>query len=483
MIVKILNASGRDFHGVKYNEKKIDKGKGELMMMKNFPSLINEKSSQEQVRYYLKSISKNERVKNPQFHAVISTKFQEHNKEELTNVADEFMKEMGYGKQPFIVVFHNDTDNNHIHIVSTRVDKQSGKKIKDNYERLKAQKTLSNTVEKLFGIKDDNAVEKLLNYKISSLKQLELLLERNGFKLSKNTNDENALDILKNGVKLKTIYGNQISFTDHSRDNRSKQLKAILSKYKVIYSNKVFAVEDNRVKEGLFRKNKIFENPKLTYESELQKKLKDIFGLDLVFHYKNENKPFGYSIIDHKSAKVYKGSDVLKMNELFEFTQEKIDKKTFELLKDYHVPDRESKEILLNYFRQNHQLNKLRDFMLFENKVRKDIETYRKVQNEVRGSIKQQNNNENIKIIRTEEGNFYSLHTKFHYVSELEKLVGEKDFSQFLNPEIQTKPNEKQTKNELSKSVEQLLFEFSKTSGTGKDPAEKELKKRRKKKK
>lgn len=483
MIVKILNASGRDFHGVKYNEMKIDKGKGEMMLMKNFPSFINEKSSQEQVRDYLKSISKNERVKNPQFHAVISTKFQEHTREELTNVADEFMKEMGYGKQPFIVVFHNDTDNNHIHIVSTRIDKQSGKKIKDNYERLKAQKSLSNTLEKLFGIKDENTVEKLLNYKISTLKQLELLLERNGFKLSKNTNDENALDILKNGVKLKTIYGNQISFTDHSKDNRSKQLKAILSKYKEIYSNKVFAVEDNRAKEGLFRKNKNFENPKITYESELQKKLKDIFGLDLVFHYKNENKPFGYSIIDHKSAKVYKGSDVLKMNELFEFTQEKIDKKTFELLKDYHVTDRESKEILLKYFRQNHRVNQLKDFMLFENKVRKDIETYRKVQNEVRASIKQQSNNENIKIIRTEEGNFYALHTKFHYVSELEKLVGEKDFSQFLNPEIKAQPNEKQTKNELSKSVEQLLFEFSKTSGTGKDPAEKELKKRRKKKK
>lgn len=482
MIVKILNASGTDFHGVKYNEKKIEKGKGELMLMKNFPSFINEKSSQEQVRDYLKSTSKNERVKNPQFHAVISTKFQEHTKEDLTNVADEFMKEMGYGNQPFIVVFHNDTDNNHIHIVSTRIDKQSGKKIKDNYERLKAQKALSNTVEKLFGIKDENAVEKLLNYKISSLKQLELLLERNGFKLSKNTNDENALDILKNGVKLKTIYGNQISFTDHSKDNRSKQLKAILSKYKEIYSNKVFAVEDNRAKEGLFRKNKIFENPKLTYESELQKKLKDIFGLDLVFHYKNEQKPFGYSIIDHKSAKVYKGSDVLKMNDLFEFTQEKIDKKTFELLKDYHVPDRESKEILLKYFRQNHRVNQLKDFMLFENKVRKDIETYRKVQNEVRASIKQ-NNNENIKIIRSEEGKFYALHTKFHYVSELEQLVGEKDFSQFLNSESQTKPKEKQTKNELSKSVEQLLFEFSKTSGTGKDPAEKELKKRRKKKK
>ena len=51
---------------------------------------------------------------------------------------------------------------------------------------------------------------------------------------------------------------------------------------------------------------------------ELQKKLKDIFGLDLVFHQKDGQKPFGYSIIDHKSGKVFKGSEVLKMNELFE---------------------------------------------------------------------------------------------------------------------------------------------------------------------
>ena len=483
MIVKILNASGNDFYGVKYNEKKIDKGSGELMLMKNFPSFINQNNSQKQVRDYLKSISKNEKVKNPQFHVVISTKFQEHSKEELAKIAEEFMQEMNYGKQPFIAVFHNDTDNNHIHIVSTRIDKETGKKINDSYERLKAQKIISNILGKLYGTKAENELEKLLNYQISSLNQLELVLKRSGFKLTKNTNDENALDILKNGVKLKTIYGNQISFANHSKDNRSRQLKAILSKFKETYSNKVFLVEDNRAKEGLFKKDKIFENPKITYESELQKKLKDIFGLDLVFHQKDGQKPFGYSIIDHKSGKVFKGSEVLKMNELFEFTNEKIDKKTFELLKDYNIPDKESKEILLKFFSQNHPKLNLKNFMIFENKVRKNIETYRKVQSEVRDFIKQKNNNENIKIIRTEEGKFYALHTRFHYVSELEKLVGENDFKQFLNPKIIENQTEKHSKNEISKSVQQMLFEFSKTSGTVKDPAEKELKKRRKKKK
>ena len=130
MIIKILPSSGNDFHGVQYNDKKVENGKGELMLMKNFPSFINEESSKEQVRDYFKSISNNKRVKNPQFHTVISTKFQEHSKEELTKVAENFMNDLGYGEQPFIAVFHKDTVNNHIHIVSTRVSKETGKKIK-----------------------------------------------------------------------------------------------------------------------------------------------------------------------------------------------------------------------------------------------------------------------------------------------------------------------------------------------------------------
>jgi LDH2 family malate/lactate/ureidoglycolate dehydrogenase len=67
MIIKILPSSGNDFHGVQYNDKKVENGKGELMLMKNFPSFINEESSKEQVRDYFKSISNNKRVKTLSF--------------------------------------------------------------------------------------------------------------------------------------------------------------------------------------------------------------------------------------------------------------------------------------------------------------------------------------------------------------------------------------------------------------------------------
>ena len=489
MIVKILGSASSNFHGVQYNDKKVEKGTGELMLMKNFPSFINENSSQEEVRNYLKSISKNEKVKKPQFHAVISTKFQQHNKEELAKVAEDFMQEMGYGNQPFIVVFHNDTENNHVHIVSTRVDKSTGKKLNDSYEKLKAQKSLIEIKERIYGKNNEDIINKLLSYNISSLKQLEILMEKNGFKLVNNKNDENALDILKNGVREKTINGNQLNFSNPKNDNRAKQIKAILNKYKEVYSNKVFKVEDRRYLEKMLPEEKQKENwkPKIEFESELQKKLRDVFGIDVIFHHKDELHPFGYTLIDHKTETIYKGSDILKMNDLFDFTSEVMDKKLFESLKDYNLLDKASKQVLMEYLKHQNPENVPKDFMLFENKKRKNKEVFNSLKNDVRNYLKTQNNN-HVKIIKSEEGIYCAVHAKLHYVGELQSLIGEKEYQSFLNP---NQANEVRTVNqtvsndakELSKAVNEMLFEWTKHSGTSKDPAEEELKKRKKRKK
>ncbi|MDV2442570.1 mobilization protein [Elizabethkingia anophelis] len=507
MIIKVLDSSSNDFHGIKYNDKKIDKGSGELMKMKNFPSFINSESSQDKVRDYLKSVSKNGKTKKPQFHAVISTKFQEHSKEDLTNIAANFMDEMGYGKQPYIVVFHNDTDNNHVHIVSTRVDKETGKKINDSYEKLKAQKALSKTLENLYGENLEAKLEKLLNYKISTLGQLKTLLERSGYKVLQNKNDESALDILKNGVRQKTIYGNQIVFTNNNRDNRSKQISAILSKYKEIYSRKVFKIEDDRnrrfgeiigepklkgkIAEDKYEAFKNDSKVKIEYESKLQKKLRDVFGIDIAFHYKEDKIPFGYTLIDHKSGKVYKGSELVKMNDLFEFTSDVIDKKNFELLKDYNVPDAESKKILLEFFNTEKSKLEIKDFMLFQNKVRKNIGVYKEVRSDIKKFIDNWRNekykNNDVTIIKNEDGKYYALHTRHHYISGLESLIGEREYERFINPQtqklnVQSQNTNESLEQELLSTIEEIFEDFMKKSPTAKDPGEEELKKRRKKK-
>lgn len=141
------------------------------------------------------------------------------------------MQEMGYGEQPYIIVFHNDTENNHIHLVSTRVGKNTGKKIDDSFEKLKSQRALQKVLEKLQGENLDKELEKLLKYQYSTIKQLEILLARAGFNLFKNKTSDTAFDILKNGVNKKTLFSNQLLFRSKPDAKRVKQIKAYLNKY------------------------------------------------------------------------------------------------------------------------------------------------------------------------------------------------------------------------------------------------------------
>ncbi|MGV4529287.1 relaxase/mobilization nuclease domain-containing protein [Ornithobacterium rhinotracheale] len=485
MIVKLLSSASADFHGVQYNDKKVKNEKGELMQMKNFPSFINAESSKEQVRDYLKSISKSDKVKKPQFHAVISTKFQEHTKEELTQVAEDFMQEMGYEKQPYIVVFHKDTENNHVHIVSTRVSKETGKKINDSFEKLKSQRALNYAMEKNFGIKTKADLENLLSYQFSSLNQLQILLERSGFKISQNKKNSNASDILRNGVREKTIEHNQITFSTITKDRRSRQLKAILEKYKNIYSNKVFKVIDDRAEKGLKDNPNAEEkavNPKIEYESELQEKLREIFGVDIVFHFKEDKQPFGYTLIDHATQKVYKGSEIMKMKDLFDFTQDSINKKDFEKIKDYNLRGEKDKAVLLPFLQQKNP--NIKDFMLFRSRKKDNKNVFEKTKDEMREYVRKPKAEIPISIIEDEEGKKYVIHEQYHQIHELSYLIGEKAYQEYMGGMLgENNKNTKQSsQSESLNIISDVMKELSKSAYVGRDRTEDEFKKRKRKK-
>lgn len=479
MIIKIMGATSNDFHGVNYNHKKINSEKGELMAMKNFPSFINSESSPAEVRDYLKSISQSDKVKKPQFHATISAKFQEYSKEQLTETAEMVLDELGYDRQPYIIVFHNDTDNNHVHLVSTRVDKKTGRKINDSFEKLKAQKALAKAQEQLFGISQDKNLEKLLNYRFSNLKQLETLLSRSGFKLSLNE-AQKQISILKNGVRLKSLQSEQINYSPVVNAERKRQLRAIISKYSRICSAKVFRVEDNRKFEGLFEKKYLKADPKVEFESELQKKLRDMFGIDIVFHFKNGKKPFGCTLIDHKDGAVYKGSEIFKMQEIFEFTNETIGKRLFERLKDFNVRNQTEKEILINATNDKGFL--VSDFMVFINKSKRNNENYRSFKNEVIDYLKT-SKNDNIQILKDESGTFYAVHQQYHRIENLSVLIGEMYFEKIFGSKSTSDESWMQDKDSTKTTAQELLNELLKSSYSAKDPAEDELKRKRKKRK
>ncbi|SNR14443.1 conjugal transfer protein MobB [Tenacibaculum jejuense] len=57
--------------------------------------------------------------------------------ERFSELADNYMQEMGYGEQPYVVFKHTDTGRAHIHIVSVCVD-EYGKRISDSFEKVRS---------------------------------------------------------------------------------------------------------------------------------------------------------------------------------------------------------------------------------------------------------------------------------------------------------------------------------------------------------
>ncbi len=57
--------------------------------------------------------------------------------DKFREMAEEYMREMGYEQQPFVVFKHTDIDRTHIHIVSVCVD-ETGKKISDKFEKMRS---------------------------------------------------------------------------------------------------------------------------------------------------------------------------------------------------------------------------------------------------------------------------------------------------------------------------------------------------------
>ena len=89
---------------------------------------------------------------------------------------DNLMKHLGYGNQPYLVYKHADLERVHFHIVSTRIDCETGKKIKDNYEKEKTQRFIKDLEQRYQLTKDENPEK--INFRFSnSSKDLKQNLE------------------------------------------------------------------------------------------------------------------------------------------------------------------------------------------------------------------------------------------------------------------------------------------------------------------
>ncbi len=140
MIAKIGRSSNL-YGALSYNNLKVEKENGQILLAHKIietpsgeytvaqltqsfePYLIANRNTE----YHTLHISLNPDPKDK----VSDDKFRE--------IAEQYMREMGYGEQPFVVFKHTDIDRSHIHIVSVCVD-ENGVKISDKFEKMRSMK-------------------------------------------------------------------------------------------------------------------------------------------------------------------------------------------------------------------------------------------------------------------------------------------------------------------------------------------------------
>ncbi len=151
MIAKI-SATENLGGAIGYNFKKVEKGEASILLAQGlFQNKEGTYTMTEVFADMQAVIPEKCRTKKMVFHCSLNPHPDEKLSDEtLTQIAKEYMEELGYGKQPYIVFKHNDIARDHIHIVSLRVDGE-GRKINDKFEKRRSKK-ITDALEKRFDL-------------------------------------------------------------------------------------------------------------------------------------------------------------------------------------------------------------------------------------------------------------------------------------------------------------------------------------------
>lgn len=138
MIAKI--GRGANIIGaLSYNQLKVDQENGEVLSTHRIRETVDGNYTIAQLYHSFEPyLIANKRTEKPVLHISLNPDPRDKvSDEDFKQIAKDYMEQMGYGDQPYVVFKHTDIERTHIHIVSTCVDR-NGKKLPDNYEKLRS---------------------------------------------------------------------------------------------------------------------------------------------------------------------------------------------------------------------------------------------------------------------------------------------------------------------------------------------------------
>jgi len=138
MIAKI-GRSGNLYGALAYNQLKVENENGQILFANK---MIENASGHYSVAQLAQSFAlyliANRNTEKHTLHISLNPDPKDNvSDEKFRELAEQYMREMGYGEQPFVVFKHTDIDRTHIHIVSVCVNEE-GKKISDKFEKMRS---------------------------------------------------------------------------------------------------------------------------------------------------------------------------------------------------------------------------------------------------------------------------------------------------------------------------------------------------------
>ncbi|MDR2913990.1 MAG: relaxase/mobilization nuclease domain-containing protein [Tannerella sp.] len=329
MVAKI--SAGKSLFGaLTYNQAKVDEGTADVLFSQNIIRTVDGSYNMALcIRSFEPYLMANNKTANPVIHISLNPHPDDAlTDEQLSNIAQEYMEKLGYGKQPYLIYKHMDIDRSHIHIVSVRVD-ENGKKINDSFEK-KRSDNIRRELEQKYNLlpaqkqkQSNNLPLKPVDIKAGDVKKQVSGIAKSLMKdyHFQSINEYRALlniynvtvEEVKGEVRDKAYNGLVYSALDRKGGKAGNPFKASLIGRDVGYNalqEKIASFKQSMKEKAVYGRTKAVvsscmkRNPsRKQFEKELAGN-----GISVLFRENDDKRIYGVTFIDHQEKTVFNGS-------------------------------------------------------------------------------------------------------------------------------------------------------------------------------
>lgn len=334
-VIRIGRSIRRTFH---YNENKVNAGDAALLMAGNYPLELKDMTENHRLNMLLRTAESNSNVVSNSIH--ISLNFapgEVLSDDKFRSIAEEYMEQIGFGNQPYLVYRHDDAGHPHIHIATvkvtsdgTRIETQNigkersepaRKALEEKYGLVKAE----DHKRQVFNLKPIDAkkvmygkteskraigavLDSVLNqYKYTSLPELNALLQLYNVRAERGSEDSRS-------YKLRGLVYRVLDQQGHP--------VGVPIKASLFHNRPTLAfIEKQFLKNDVARqqhKNKIKSTIDFIIATKQPKSLQELEetlgrnGIKMVLRQSDEGQLYGITYIDFRSKCVFNGSTLGK---------------------------------------------------------------------------------------------------------------------------------------------------------------------------